>query len=347
MNQIILSLLRNRRKNIYFFTTVSIVIFCLILANLYFGAVKIPIHEIWKVLLGNSNAEVWHFIVVESRLPQSLTATLCGASLAICGLMLQTAFNNPLAGPSIFGINSGASLGVAIVILLLGGSITTSMLSISGFFAIILGAFLGASVVIATLLVVSRFIKSGSALLIVGIMIGYLASSAISILNFFATDQSITAYVMWGMGNFSSVSLGHLPTFAATTTLCILASMLLIKPLNALLLGERYANNLGFNTRKVRMWLLLTTGLQTAITTAYCGPIAFIGLAVPHITRMLLHTDNHSVLMPATALIGATTALLCNLACTLPPNGNIIPINAVTPIIGAPVIIYVVLSRKK
>ena len=346
MKNILINRLRSSKKNFVFFTVAFAIILCLILLNLYIGSIKIPIQEIGNILLGKSNSTVWHYIVVESRLPQALTATICGASLAICGLMLQTAFNNPLAGPSIFGINSGASLGVAIVILLLGGSITTSMLTVGGFFSIILGAFIGASLVIVILLIVSNFVKSSTALLIIGIMVGYLASAAISVLNFFATDQSITAYVMWGMGNFSSVSLEHLPVFAIFATLCILASMLLIKPLNALLLGERYAANLGFNTRKVRMWLLLMTGIQSAITTAYCGPVAFIGLAVPHITRILLHTDNHSVLMPATAFVGAITALLCNLACTLPSGGNVIPLNAVTPIIGAPVIIYVVIRHK-
>jgi len=333
-------------KGAIFFICAFFVITMLFAANLAVGAVRIPIGEILKILAGGGKNDVLRFIIIESRLPQAITAILCGASLAVCGLMLQTSFRNPLAGPSIFGINSGASLGVAIVILLFNGSISTQMLTVSGFAAIIAGAFIGASVIILLLLFFSKTIRSNTALLIVGIMIGYVSSAAISILNFFATDQGVTAYVMWGMGNFSSVSMQHIPVFVTTTMVCLLLSMLLIKPLNALLLGERYAVNLGFNTNHVRMWLLLLTGLQTAVTTAYCGPVAFIGLAVPHITRMFLTTDDHSIMMPGTALTGSAIALLCNVICTLSPNGSIIPLNAVTSLVGAPVIVYVVMKHR-
>ena len=320
----------------------------LFMANIATGAIHIPLDSVINILQGEDGEKAtWRYIIMESRLPQAATATLCGASLAVCGLMLQTAFNNPLAGPSIFGINSGASLGVAIVILLLNGSITTDILTINGFMAIIIGAFLGATIIIAILLLFARIIHSNVVLLIIGIMIGYLSSSAISLLNFFATEQGVTSYVMWGMGNFSSVSMRHMPVFASLTIMCVMASLLLIKPLNALLLGEKYAENLGFNTKRVRVWLLLLTGIQTAVTTAYCGPVSFIGLAVPHITRMILDTDNHQQLMPCTILMGAAIALICNMICTVPSNGTVIPLNAVTPLIGAPVIIYILIKQRK
>lgn len=335
------------RQTAMLFAVAVVTVCVLFILNITEGSVHIPLSDVFATLGGKTDNEAWHYIVVESRLPQAVTAVLCGASLAICGLMLQTAFSNPLAGPSIFGINSGASMGVAIVILLLNGSIATEILSVSGFVAIIAGALVGAGAVIAILLLCSQYIRNKVALLIIGIMIGYISSAAISILNFVSTEQGVTTYVMWGMGNFGSVSMQHLPVFASVTFLAVMCSMLLIKPLNALLLGESYAENLGFSTKKTRFYLLLMTGIQTAVTTAYCGPIAFIGLAVPHIARMLLHTDDHAVLMPATALTGSIIALLCNLVCVLPTDGSIIPLNAVTPMVGAPVIIYVVIRQTR
>lgn len=319
----------------------------LFMLNLLVGSVHIPMSSVAGIISGSEEENpIWRYIILESRLPQAITAMLCGASLSVCGLMLQTAFSNPLAGPSIFGINSGASLGVAIVILFFGGNLTSEILTMGGFMAIIAGAFIGASLVILLLIFFSRLISSSVALLIVGIMLGYLSSSAISILNYFATDQSIASYVMWGMGTFGNVSMHHMPAFAVSVSVCLFLSLLLIKPLNALLLGENYASNLGFNIKAVQRRLLLLTGIQTAVVTAYCGPIAFIGLAVPHITRMLLRNDNHLQLMPCSMIIGACVALFCNVVCTLPSEGTLIPLNAVTPLIGAPIIIYVIIKQK-
>ena len=288
----------------------------------------------------------WQFIIMEARLPQALTAMLSGASLAVSGLMLQTAFRNPLAGPSIFGINSGAGLGVALVMLLLGGSVMTNAFTVSGFVAILLAAFTGAMLVTGVIFVCSSMVRNNIMLLIIGIMIGYLSSSAISLLNFFATEEGVKSYMVWGLGNFGGVSMAHMPVFASVTLVGLILSIALIKPLNALLLGEQYAENLGINTHRVRNILLLVTGLLTAITTAFCGPVAFIGLAVPHIARLLLTTDNHRQLLPATILTGAVVALLCNLLCYLPGETGVIPLNAVTPLLGAPVIIYVIIKNK-
>lgn len=320
----------------------------LFILNLFFGSVDIPFDAVVDVLLGKgAEKDSWQYIILQSRFPQSVTALLCGSALAVSGLMLQTVFNNPLAGPSILGINTGASLGVALVMLLLGGTITAGAVTFSGFITVIIGAFVGAMAVLGLILFFSSFIKSNLMILIIGIMIGYVASSAISLLNFFATAEGVHSYLIWGMGSFNAISVDQLPYFVITISVGLIISILLIKPLNALLLGERYAENLGISIRKIRNLLLIAVGILTAITTAFCGPIAFIGLAVPHIARLLLGTSNHNVLLPVTLLTGGALALLCNLICVLPGESGIIPLNAVTPILGAPVIIYVIVNQRK
>ena len=316
--------------------------------NLLLGSVSIPAGDVLRILLGDDSLKPsWQFIILESRLPQAITATLCGASLAVSGLLLQTAFRNPLAGPSIFGINSGAGLGVALVMLLLGGGLSVGSLQLSGFAAILVAAFIGAMAVMALIFFFSTLVRNNVMLLIIGIMIGYISNSAISLLNFFATDEGVKSYMVWGMGSFGGVSMANMPIFICVTLIGLIGALLLIKPLNALMLGDRYAENLGVSILRVRNWLLIVTGLLTAITTAFCGPVAFIGLAVPHIARLLLTTDNHRQLLPATMLCGAVVALICNLICFLPGESGVIPLNAVTPLIGAPVIIYVIARRNK
>ena len=326
----------------------TILILILIAANLLFGSVNIPADAVISTLLGGEVEKAsWSFIVWEARVPQAITALLCGAALAGSGLMLQTAFNNPLAGPSILGINSGASLGVALVMLAGGGTIATAGITLSGFFSIVLGAFIGSMVVMGLILFFSTLIKSNIMLLITGIMIGYITSSVISLLNFFSTAEGVHSYMIWGMGNFGGVSLEQLPYFALFTCVGLLLAILLIKPLNALLLGTRYAENLGVNIRRTRNLLLIATGILTAVTTAFCGPVSFIGLAVPHIARLMLGTSNHNSLLPVTLLSGSVVALLCNLICILPGESGIIPLNAVTPVLGAPVIIYVIINQRR
>ena len=325
----------------------GVAILLLLALNLCIGSVRIPVMDVVAILFGKGNVdESWRFIIIQSRLPQAITAMLCGAALAVSGLMLQTAFKNPLAGPSIFGINSGAALGVALVMLLFGGSVSALDFSVTGYIAILFAAFVGAMIVTCIIFIFSTVVRNNLMLLIIGIMIGYISSSAISLLNFFATEEGVKSFMVWGMGNFGGVSMQQMPMFALVTIIGLLASIGLIKPLNALLLGEQYAENLGINTILVRNSLLVVTGLLTAVTTAFCGPIAFIGLAVPHITRLLLSTENHRQLLPATILSGAVIALLCNVICYLPGEIGIIPLNAVTPIMGAPVIIYVIAKKR-
>ena len=336
-----------KQKGFVYCVCLGLLIVVLFALNLVMGSVSIPVADVFSILAGDKTLKPsWQFIVLESRLPQAITAMLCGGALAVSGLMLQTAFRNPLAGPSIFGINSGAGLGVALVMLLLGGGLSVGSLQIGGFAAILIAAFIGAMAVMALIFFFSTLVRNNVMLLIVGIMIGYISNSAISLLNFFATDEGVKSYMVWGMGSFGGVSMANMPVFAGVTLIGLFGALLLIKPLNALLLGDRYAENLGVNILRVRNRLLIVTGLLTAVTTAFCGPVAFIGLAVPHIARLLLTTDNHRVLLPATILCGAVVALICNLICFLPGESGVIPLNAVTPLIGAPVIIYVI-ARKR
>lgn len=329
----------------------------LFFANLAWGSVSIPLREVVDIFLGNSSAfdETYSYILLESRLPQAITALLSGAALATSGLLLQTAFRNPLAGPDVFGISSGAALAVAIVMLAFGGNIAVGdilgldslgMLQAGGFLAILLAAFVGAIVVMGIITLFSTMVRSHTVLLIVGLMVGYLASSAISLLNFFSTAEGVKSYMVWGMGSFGNVTMREVYWFVPLIILSLLASLLLVKPLNALLLGEQYAENLGFHIRRLRIVLLLLTGLLTAVVTAFCGPVAFIGLATPHIARLLTATENHRRLLPTTMLMGSLIALLCNLLCILPSGGGIIPLNAVTPLFGAPVIIYVLIKKR-
>lgn len=328
------------------FVFLSLLLIALLAANLMTGSVSIPPEQVVSILMGETpQRAIWRYIVIDTRLTQAIVALFSGASLAVSGLMLQTAFRNPLADPTIFGISSGAGLGAAIVLLAFGGSVAAGSLSLSGFSAVLLAAFVGAMLVTAILFLFSNIVKSGVMLLIIGIMIGYLASSAVSLLNFFATEQGVKSYIVWGMGSFGGVPLTMLPAFVLVCTIGLFAALLLIKPLNVLLLGKSYAENLGVNISRLRNALLLITGLLTSVVTACCGPISFIGLAVPHVARLLFRSSDHKVLMPATMLCGSATALFCQMLSLLP--GTVIPLGIVTSIIGAPVVIYIIMRNRK
>lgn len=323
----------------------AVAVVLLFVANLLIGSVEIPFRTVVDILFGRAVEDTaLQYIILESRLPQALTALLSGAALAVSGLMMQTVFRNPLAGPDVFGVNSGASLAVALLMLLPASLFSFSRLVMP--LSTLATAFAGSMAVMGIILFFAVRVRSHVLLLIIGIMIGYLASSGVTLLNFFATEEGIHSFLMWGMGNFGGVSMAQMPLFAAVTVVGLLGSLSQVKSLNALLLGSQYAENLGVNIRRVRTNMLLLTGMLTAVVTAYCGPVAFLGLAVPHIARLLLSTENHRQLLPATMLAGAAVALLCNLACCLPGNGVVVPLNAVTPLVGAPVIIYVIARRR-
>lgn len=335
-------------KDKYKLKLLTVVLVLLSVANVLWGSLHIPIGDVWRILCGGEveGHPAWSIIVLQGRVPQMLTALFTGSALGTCGLLLQTAFRNPLAGPSILGIDSGANLGVAIVLLLLGGTASIGSLALGGHLLVVVAAMVGALSIMALLMILSRMLRSQVMLLITGVIISYVTGSVIQLLNYSATEQGVFSFVIWGMGNFSSVGIERLPVFCALSFVGLLLALLLIKPLDALLLGDRYAENLGIKIGYVRQMLLLVTGLLTATTTAFCGPISFIGLAVPHLARLALGTSYHRVLMPATMLIGANLALACNLLSTLPRDGSIIPISVITPLIGAPVVLHVILKQR-
>ena len=318
----------------------------LFILNIFFGAVHIDASVVLDILTGYGiDDDPLNFIILESRLPQAITALLAGAALGVSGLLLQTAFRNPLAGPSVLGISSGASLGVALVILFMGGQIAIAGYEIAGNAAIIAAALAGSLAIMALLMFFSMRLRSELMLLVVGMMTGYLTSSVVTLLSSLSTAQGVHGYVMWGMGTFGAVSSARIPVFTLLVAVGLILSLLLAKPLNLLLLGDNYARNLGVRVHRVRNLLLLVTGVLTAIVTAYCGPVAFIGLAMPHVARMIMRTDNHWILIPATMLSGAAVALGCNVLSVL-PDSTVIPVNALTPVVSVPVILYVIFSRK-
>lgn len=319
----------------------------LLLLCLYVGAVEIPVSAVFDILIGNSGSyeEAWRFIILESRLPAAITALLCGISLSVSGLLLQTVFQNPLAGPSVFGINSGASLAVSMLMLTSGGTMAALGSSLGGQLAIIVAAIFGAALVMLLILGISTIVRSNVMLLIVGMMIGYLTSSATSILSYFATEHNLQAFTIWGLGTFSNTTTSQLPALAVFTLCPTILALLYIKPLNALLLGDNYATNLGYSVSRIRNITLIISSILSAIVTAFCGPISFLGLAIPHIARLAVRSDNHLTLLPATILIGGNVALLCNFITILPINSATLPINAITPLIGAPIIIWIILRK--
>ena len=337
-----------RSRYIITVIALTLLLVLLALACLAFGSVDIPVGRIVDILSGKgSGNKAWDIIILQSRIPMIATAALAGAALSISGLLLQTTFNNPLAGPSILGVSSGAGLGVAIVILAMGGSLGGLLgENVGSYIAILVGALIGAGVVLVLLIAFSMIVRSNTMLLIIGILVSYLTSSVVQLLNSVATEEGVHNYVSWGFGNFSGVSVAQMPVYAGIIILALIGSALMVKPLNVMLLGSRYARNLGVNVTRSRNVLLLITGVLTAVVTAFCGPIGFIGLAVPHIARLSLGTSNHSRLIPATILAGADIALLCALVSVINPHG-IIPINAITPIIGVPIILYIILNRRR
>jgi len=335
----------SRRRQLFVLIALVVLMVLLVPLCLLVGAVDIPFAGVAGALVDSPDIpETWRVIVVEARLPMALTAMMAGAALSVAGLLMQTVFDNSLAGPSILGVSTGASLGVAIVMLAAGGAIASSL---GNYIATISGALAGAITVLVVLLLMSHVVKSTTMLLIVGILTGYLASSAISLLNFFATQEGVHSFVIWGMGSFSGVTLDRLGVLAGVVAVLLLLSMLMVKPLDALLLGSRYARSLGVDVIVTRNRLLFLSGALTAVVTAFCGPIGFIGLVVPHIARMAVATSRHAVLLPATALSGAVLAMGCALVSVLPGSIGVIPVNAITPVVGVPVIIYVIVARKK
>ena len=322
----------------------------LLLANLLVGTVSIPADTIVDILSGgDGGSEIYYNIVMKSRVPQAFTAIMAGAGLAVSGLQMQVVFHNPLAGPSVLGISNGASLGVAFVVLLSGsiGGVALSRMGYVGDAAISLAAIGGALMVMALIMAAARRVRGNVTLLIIGVMIGYLATAIIGVLKFFSAEEDVRAYVVWGLGSFSRVSGDQVALFVGLMALLLPLSMLLVKTMNMLLLGESYAQNLGLDIKRARMRIIVSSGMLAAIVTAYCGPVMFIGLAVPHLCRSLFRTSDNRILMPGTLMAGAALALTCLLLARLPGLEGALPVNSVTALVGAPIIVAVLMRRQK
>ena len=328
----------------------AVAILLLFFANLLLGSVAIPAADVWKALAGAEGVDpIWQNIILKSRFPQAITALVAGAGLAVAGLQMQTVFRNPLAGPSVLGISNGSALGVAFVVLLSGrlGGVALSRLGYLGDAAMSVAAIVGALAVMMLIVWISQKVRGNVTLLIIGVMIGYLANAIIGVLKFLSPEEDVKAFVVWGLGSFSRVSGDEMVLFVVLMAILLPLSFLLVKPMNLLLLGDRYASNLGLNIRRARLLVILCSGVLVAIVTAYCGPIMFIGLAVPHLARAIFRTSDHRILIPATMLCGAALALVCNLIARMPGFEGALPVNSVTALVGAPVIAAVLFRRRK
>ena len=317
--------------------------------SLSLGSVHIPLAALFGIFTGGEvSSPAWAIIVHTIRLPKAITAVLAGAALSVSGLQMQTLFRNPLADPFVLGISAGASLGVAIVVLTVGsvGSVLIAGLGVMGDLSLAVAAIVGAAAVLGCVLLVSRSVQSVMTLLILGLMFGYATGAFVSILIYFSVPEQIQSYILWTFGSFGGVTWRQMPVLICAILVGLLLAFLCIKPLNALLLGENYARSMGLNVKRVRLWVLVSASILAGATTAFCGPIAFLGLAVPHLCRSLLHTSDHRVLMPAVTCLGATLALLSDLIAHLPGSQFVLPLNAVTSLIGAPIVIWFVLHRK-
>lgn len=339
-----------KRPVAFYMLLIMASIFLFFFLNLVLGSVSIPLRAVWNILWGTGNESViWQNIIWKSRVPQALTALVAGAGLSVSGLQMQTVFRNPLAGPSVLGISSGASMGVAFVVLLSGslGGVALSKLGFMGEIALTIAAIAGSLSIMALIVFVSQKVRGNVTLLIIGVMIGYIANAVIGVLKFFSVEEDICAYVIWGLGSFARVSGDQMTLFICIMVVLLPLSFLLVKTLNLLLLGDAYARNLGLNIKRARLLVITCSGVLVAIVTAYCGPIIFLGLAVPHLCRGMFRTSDHRILMPASLLAGASLALVCNLIARMPGFEGALPVNSVTALVGAPVVMSVLFNRRR
>lgn len=339
-----------KRPVAFYMLLIMASIFLFFFLNLVLGSVSIPLRAVWNILWGTGNESViWQNIIWKSRVPQALTALVAGAGLSVSGLQMQTVFRNPLAGPSVLGISSGASMGVAFVVLLSGslGGVALSKLGFMGEIALTIAAIAGSLSIMALIVFVSQKVRGNVTLLIIGVMIGYIANAVIGVLKFFSVEEDIRAYVIWGLGSFARVSGDQMTLFICIMVVLLPLSFLLVKTLNLLLLGDAYARNLGLNIKRARLLVITCSGVLVAIVTAYCGPIIFLGLAVPHLCRGMFRTSDHRILMPASLLAGASLALVCNLIARMPGFEGALPVNSVTALVGAPAVMSVLFNKRR
>jgi iron complex transport system permease protein len=339
--------LNNPKRNTILFSLLFLGLIVLFFVNISFGSITIPFKEVYESLTGgHSSKSTWEYIIINYRLPKAITAVLVGMGLSISGLLMQTLFRNPLAGPYVLGLSSGASLGVAFVIL--GASILPSFLSgiLLSPYGIVLASTLGSTTVLLLVLLVSQQLRDTMAILIVGLMFGSFTSAVVGVLTYFSSAEQLQKFTFWSMGNLGNLSWSSILILTICVLLGLFLSLLSIKPLNALLLGENYAKSMGLNFNKARLIIILATSILAGSITAYAGPIAFVGLAVPHIAKLVFQTSNHTVLYWSTLLFGAAIMLICDVVSQMPGMEITLPINAITSILGAPVVIWLLVRKR-
>ncbi|GGH02517.1 iron ABC transporter [Polaribacter pacificus] len=330
------------------FSILLLLIVVLFFINISLGSVTIPLKDLVNSIFGGEvTKESWKTIIINFRVPKAITAVLVGSGLSICGLLMQTLFRNPLAGPFVLGISSGASLGVALLILgaSVFGGVFVSLTYSS--WALAIASFAGAALVLFAVLIAAKTVRNTMSILIIGLMFGSLTSAIISVLAYFSEAAQIQQYMFWSFGSLGNLSWNEIGVFASIYFVGIASVFTIIKPLNSFLLGEHYAKSLGMNVKKVRLIILIITSLLTGVITAFSGPIAFIGLAVPHIAKMIFNSSNHKILIPASAILGGIILLICDIIAQLPTSEFTLPINAITSLFGAPIVIWLLVRKKK
>ena len=341
-----------KTRNTFLFSILSLLLLLTFLLNISFGQVAIPLKEVFKSLLGSmASKDTWEYIIFNFRLPKAITAILVGIGLSISGLLMQTLFRNPLAGPYVLGLSSGSSLGVALVILTssflgFGTSTALSMTYWNMEITIILASCLGSFLVMLLVLIISQRLRDTATILIVGLMFSSFTSAIVSVLTYFSSAEQLQKFTFWSMGNLGNLSWQNIFVLFISVLLGLLMSLLSIKSLDALLLGENYAKSMGLNVKKSRYIIIIATSILAGSITAFAGPIAFVGLAVPHLAKLLFQTSNHKILFWSTILIGGILMLFCDMISQLPGLDFTLPINAITSIIGAPIVIWLLIRKK-
>ncbi|RTY98223.1 iron ABC transporter permease [Flavobacterium sp. RSP49] len=338
----------NKNRNILLFSALASGLLFLFFLNISLGSIRIPFREVYTSLTGGqASRSTWEYIIINYRLPKAITAVLVGMGLSISGLLMQTLFRNPLAGPYVLGLSSGASLGVAFVIL--GAGLLPPFLSgiLLSSYGVVLASTLGSSIVLLAILVISRRLRDTMTILIVGLMFGSFTSAVVGVLTYFSSAEQLQKFTFWSMGSLGNLSWSSILILTVCVVIGLLLSLFSVKPLNALLLGENYAQSMGLNFKRTRLIIIIATSILAGSITAYAGPIAFIGLAVPHIAKLLFQTSNHSILYWSTLLLGAAIMLICDAISQMPGTNITLPINAITSLLGAPIVIWLIVRKRK
>lgn len=339
--------MNSKNRNTFLFSALLLLLLLALVLNISLGQVRIPLKEVFKSLTGETaSKDTWEYIIINFRLPKAITAILVGIGLSVSGLLMQTLFRNPLAGPYVLGLSSGSSLGVALVIL--GAAFLPQLVAemLLSSYGIILASCLGSFLVLLLILIVSSRLRDTATLLIIGLMFSSFTAAIVSVLTYFSSAEQLQKFTFWSMGNLGNLSWQNILILGVTVAVGLLLSLISIKSLDTLLLGENYAKSMGLNIRKSRYIIIIATSLLAGSITAFAGPIAFIGLAVPHLAKLLFQTSNHKVLFGSTILIGAILMLFCDMISQMPGMEFTLPINAITSIIGAPIVIWLLVRKR-